>query len=152
MKAQGLARIGKDAEIRYTQGGEPVANVSLAFTYGKKGEDGKRPTQWVDASMWGKRAESMASYLTKGKQIVAYLEDVNLQTYTKGDGTTHTKMVARLADLEFVSDGSDSGQRPAQPQRPAPAPRQAGGSGFDDMNDDIPFADPMKRRAFALSI
>jgi single-strand DNA-binding protein len=140
MKAQGLARIGKDAEIRYTQGGEPVANVSLAFTYGKKADDGKRPTQWVDASIWGKRAESMAPYLLKGKQIVAYLEDVHLQTYTKGDGTQNTKMVARLADLEFVSDGSDHKptQKPqnAAQSRPAPAPQ---GSGFDDMDDDIPF-------------
>lgn len=38
------------------------------------------------------------------------------------------------------------------PQRQAPAPRQAGGSGFDEMDDDVPFADPMKRRAFSLSI
>lgn len=140
MKAQGLARIGKDAEVRFTPGGTAVANVSLAFTYGKKGEDGKRPTQWVDASIWGQRAEPMAPYLLKGKQIVAYLEDVHLQTYTKGDGTQNTKMVARLADLEFVSDGSD--HKPTQkPQneaqsRPAPAPQ---GSGFDDMDDDIPF-------------
>lgn len=142
MKAQGLARIGKDAELRYTTGGEPVANLSLAFTFGKKGDDGKRPTQWIDASIWGKRAESMAPYLLKGKQIVAYLEDVHLQTYTKGDGTTNTKMVARLADLEFVSDSSD--HKPTQkPQneaqsRPDPAPQ---GSGFDDMDNDldIPF-------------
>jgi single-strand DNA-binding protein len=40
-----------------------VANVSLAFTYGKKGDDGKRPTQWVDASLWGQRAESLAPYI-----------------------------------------------------------------------------------------
>ena len=140
MKAQGLARIGKDAEVRFTPGGTAVANVSLAFTYGKKGEDGKRPTQWVDASIWGPRAEPMAPYLLKGKQIVAYLEDVHLQTYAKGDGTQNTKMVARLADLEFVSDNSD--HKPTQkPQnalqpRPAPAPQ---GPGFDDMDDDIPF-------------
>jgi single-strand DNA-binding protein len=142
MKAQGLARIGKDAEVRYTPGGTPVANVSLAFTFGKKGDDGKRPTQWVDASLWGQRAEGMAPYLLKGKQIVAYLEDVTMQSYTKGDGTTNTKMVARLADLEFVADGSDSGQRaaPTQPQRQAPRQTPAPqGSGFDDMDDDIPF-------------
>ena len=60
MKAQGLARIGKDAEVRFTPGGTAVANVSLAFTYGKKGDDGKRQTQWVDASIWGQRAEPMA--------------------------------------------------------------------------------------------
>lgn len=142
MKAQGLARIGKDAEVRFTPGGTSVANVTLAFTYGKKGDDGKRPTQWVDASIWGQRAEPMAPYLTKGKQIVAYLEDVHIQTYTKNDGTTNSKMVARLADFEFVSEGSSDGQRAAPAQRQAPAPRQPQtpqGSGFDDMDDDIPF-------------
>lgn len=137
MKAQGLARIGKDAEVRFTPGGTAVANVSLAFTYGKKGDDGKRPTQWVDASIWGQRAEPMAPYLLKGKQIVAYLEDVHLQTYTKGDGTQNTKMVARLADLEFVSDGSD--HKPTQKPQSATQSKPSQDSGFDDFPDDIPF-------------
>ena len=138
MKAQGLARIGKDAEVRYTPGGAAVANVSLAFTYGKKGDDGKRPTQWVDASLWGQRVESLAPYLTKGKQIVAYLEDVHIQTYTKGDGTQASKMAARIADLEFVAGGEQAESQPRQQPKPQAAP-QSQGSGFDDMDDDISF-------------
>lgn len=136
MKAQGLARIGKDAEVRFTPGGTAVANVSLAFTYGKKGDDGKRTTQWVDASLWGQRAEAMAPYLLKGKQIVAYLEDVTMQSYTKGDGTTNTKMVARLADLEFVSGGEQASSQPKPQPKTQPAPAD---SGFDDFPDDVPF-------------
>ena len=138
MKANGLARIGKDAEVRYTPGGAAVANVSLAFTYGKKGDDGKRPTQWVDASLWGQRAESLAPYIKKGGQIVAYLEDVSIQTFTKGDGTQATKMVARLVDLEFVSGGEQASSQPKPQPKPQAAP-QSHGSGFDDMDDDIPF-------------
>jgi single-strand DNA-binding protein len=138
MKANGLARIGRDAEIRYTPGGAAVANVSLAFTYGKKGDDGKRPTQWVDASLWGQRAESLAPYIKKGGQIVAYLEDVSIQTFTKGDGTQATKMVARLVDLEFVSGGEQASSQPKPQPKPQAAP-QSHGSGFDDMDDDIPF-------------
>lgn len=138
MKANGLARIGKDAEVRYTPGGAAVANVSLAFTYGKKGDDAKRPTQWVDASLWGQRVESLAPYLTKGKQIVAYLEDVHIQTYTKGDGTQASKMAARIADLEFVAGGEQAESQPRQQPKPQAAP-QSHGSGFDDMSDDIPF-------------
>lgn len=138
MKANGLARIGKDAEVRYTPGGAAVANVSLAFTYGKKGEDGKRPTQWVDASLWGQRAESLAPYIKKGGQIVAYLEDVSIQTYVKGDGTSATKMVARLVDLEFVSGGEQASSQPKPQPRPQAAP-QSQGSGFDDFDSDIPF-------------
>lgn len=129
MKAHGLARIGRDAEVRFTPSGTAVANVSLAFTYGKKGEDGKRPTQWVDASLWGQRVESAAPHLQKGKQIVAYLEDVSTQSYIKGDGTQQTKMVARLADFEFVSDGQ-SAPRPVQQ---AKAAEQS--AGFDDFAD-----------------
>lgn len=136
MKANGLARIGKDAEVRYTPGGAAVANVSLAFTYGKKGDDGKRPTQWVEASLWGQRAESLTPYLTKGKQIVAYLEDVHIQTYTKGDGTQASKMAARIADLEFVAGGEQAESQPKPKPQAAP---QSQGSGFDDMDDDIPF-------------
>jgi single-strand DNA-binding protein len=138
MKANGLARIGKDAEVRYTPSGAAVANVSLAFTYGKKGDDGKRPTQWVDASLWGQRAESLAPYIKKGGQIVAYLEDVSIQTFTKGDGTQATKMVARLIDLEFVTGGEQASSQPKPQPKPQAAP-QSHGSGFDDMDDDIPF-------------
>jgi single-strand DNA-binding protein len=138
MKANGLARIGRDAEIRYTPGGAAVANVSLAFTYGKKGDDGKRPTQWVDASLWGQRAESLAPYIKKGGQIVAYLEDVSIQTFTKGDGTQATKMVARLVDLEFVSGGEQASSQPKPQPRPQAAP-QSQNSGFDDFDSDIPF-------------
>lgn len=129
MKANGLARIGKDAEVRYTPGGAAVANVSLAFTYGKKGDDGKRPTQWVDASLWGQRAESLAPYIKKGGQIVAYLEDVSIQTFTKGDGTQATKMVARLVDLEFVAGGEQASSQPK------PKPQSAPASDFDDLAD-----------------
>jgi single-strand DNA-binding protein len=138
MKANGLARIGKDAEVRYTPGGAAVANVSLAFSYGKKGDDGKRPTQWVDASLWGQRAESLAPYIKKGGQIVAYLEDVSIQNFTKGDGTQATKMVARLVDLEFVAGGEQASSQPKPQPKPQAAP-QSHGSGFDDMDDDIPF-------------
>lgn len=136
MKSHGLARIGRDAELRFTPGGAAVANVSLAFTYGKRGDNGSRLTQWVDASLWGQRAESITPHLQKGKQIVAYLEDVHLQTFTKGDGTSVAKMVARLTDLEFVSDGSDTGQRSESKPQPAPAKKTAG---FDGLDDDIPF-------------
>ena len=51
MKAFGLARLGRDAEIRTTSNGEQVATLALAFSYGRKGSDGKRPTQWVDGAL-----------------------------------------------------------------------------------------------------
>jgi single-strand DNA-binding protein len=136
MKANGLARIGRDVEVRRTPKGEAVATLSLAFTYGMPGADGKRLTQWVDAALWGKRAESLAPYLLKGQQVVAYLEDVNIQTFRKQDGTDGVKLAARVGDLELIA-GQGEAQAPA-PTR-ALAPRPAATSGFDDMDSDIPF-------------
>ena len=138
MKANGLARIGRDVELRHTPNGEAVANLSLAFTYGKRDSDGKRPTQWVEAALWGKRAESLAPHLLKGQQVVAYLEDVSIQTFRKQDGTDGVKLAARVGDLELIAGQGEAQQQAPAPTR-APAPRPAAPSGFDDMDDDIPF-------------
>lgn len=145
MKAFGLARIGRDAEIRHTAGGDAVASLSLAFTYGRKGEDGKRPTQWVDASIWGKRAEVLAPYLLKGGMVAVTLEDVAIQTFNKSDGSIGTKLAGRVMDIELAGGGQAAAPAapPPKPAPPKPAPRPTAppaGSGFDDMDDDIPFA------------
>lgn len=138
----GVFRIGKDAELRDTASG-PVINLALASNYGKKGSDGSRPTQWVEASLWGKRAESLEQYLTKGQQIYATISDPHIETYQKRDGGEGVKLVGMIADLELVG-GKPSGDREARsareersarrPQPPAPK-----SNSFDDMDDDIPF-------------
>jgi single-strand DNA-binding protein len=131
----GLAKIGRDAEIRRTPGGEAVCNLSLAFNYGRKGEDGKQPTQWVEGAMWGKRAESLAQYLVKGQGVMVTLQDVHIETFTKSDQTTGVKMTGRVADIAFAGPAP---QRQEAPPPPPPKPRPAP-SGFEDMSDDPPF-------------
>lgn len=139
MQAFGLARIGRDAEVRFTPKGEAVANLSLAFTYGRKGDDGKRPTQWVDGSLWGKRAEALAQYLTKGTLLAVTLEDVAIETFTKADGTPSSKLVARVTNVELAGSPTQA-QKPAPAPAPAPKPtKPAPSNSFDDMDDDIPF-------------
>ena len=130
----GLARIGRDAEIRKTQGGEAVASLSLAFNYGRKGEDGKQPTQWVDGALWGKRAESLAQYLVKGQSVMVTLQDVHVETFRKSDGTDGVKLAGRVADIAFAGPAPERKAPPPPPPPPKPAP-----SGFDDMDADIPF-------------
>ena len=151
MKSIGLARLGRDAELRYTPDGTAVANLSLAVNYGQKGQDGNRPTQWIDASLWGKQAESLAQYMRKGSVHCFTLSDIHIETYQGQNGQGH-KLVARVdaVDLGPRADGAGAGggqaapaQRQAAPQQrqQAPAQRQAApapaNSGFED--DDIPF-------------
>jgi single-strand DNA-binding protein len=147
MHMTGLARLGCDIEVRYTQDGKPVGTLALAFNYGQKGQDGNRPTQWVEASLWGERAEKLSEYLTKGTQISVILSEPHIQTYERRDGGQGFKLVARVIELQFAGGQQQEGRQqesqqrraPAPAPRPAPAPKPAASTGFDDMDDDIPF-------------
>lgn len=136
MNGYGLARLGRDAELRSTSNGDSVATLALAFTRRVKGE---KLTQWVDGALWGKRAESLAPYLTKGTLVSVSLEDVHIETFQGKSGEGH-KLAARVIDLELASSKQD-GAAPAPAPRPAPrpAPAPSAGSGFDDMDSDVPF-------------
>ena len=61
--------IGKDAVIRKTQGGEPVASFSVVVDNGKDKSGNKRDGTWYEASLWGKRGEALGPYLTKGTRV-----------------------------------------------------------------------------------
>ncbi len=145
MKTIGLARLGRDAEMRYTPAGDAVCNLSLAVNYGKKGDDGNRPTQWIDASLWGKAAEALCQYLVKGSVHCFELSDLHIETYNKADGSSGTKLAARVDSVELGPrvGGQDAGSAPPR-QAAAPAARPAASKpkpapNFSDMDDDIPF-------------
>lgn len=146
MNAYGLARLGRDAELRTTSNGDTVATLALAFTRRVKGE---KLTQWVDGALWGKRAESLAPYLLKGGLVAVTLEDVHIETFTSQKGEGH-KLSARVLDVELAGGGERTATAPTPTPRAAPAPRPApapsGGHGFEDMDSDIPFMDALKRR------
>lgn len=136
MIAFGLARLGRDTELRRIADGTAVANLSLAFTYGRKGADGKRPTQWVEAAIFGKRAEAVVQYLTKGSLVSVTLEEVHIETFEKSDGSTGTKLAARVLALDLAGSPKEA---EAPPPPPPPKPKPAAPTSFDDMDSDVPF-------------
>ena len=141
MKMIGLARLGRDAEVRHTPSGQAVANLSLAVNYGRADGDNGRPTQWIDAALWGDRAEKLAPYLKKGSQHCFTLSDAHLETY-QGKNGEGVKMVATVLDVELGPRAE--GAAPAQEQRPAAQPpRQAAPQRQapppQDFDDSIPF-------------
>lgn len=147
-----IGRIGRDAELRYTSNGDAVCNLAIACEYGRKGQDGKRPTQWVDATLWGKQAEAMAQYLVKGQQVHFTIDDAHVEVFTKSDQTQGVKLTGRVIIIKFAgsppqqSQGSQSSQQSPQQQRPQQRPvaqqSQQGTSGpdYESFDDDIPFA------------
>ena len=135
----GLFTLGRDAETRTSQSGTVIVNLAVAYNYGRKGDDGKKPSQWVRAAMFGKQAEALAPHLTKGKQVSLVIRDLHIATFQKQDGTTGTSLEG-VADFDDFARGNPTGgeaPRPAaQPPRQA-APRPA--SGFDEMDSDVPW-------------
>jgi single-strand DNA-binding protein len=136
MLTVGIARIGNEPVTRFTQDGKAVLDLNLAYNYGRKGQDGKYPTQWVRASLWGERCEKLQPYLVKGNQVFVQLADLHIEAYTKKDGTQAVDLRARIAELQLIG-----GERRADPE---PAPHQqfqrpAAPSNMDGLDDDIPF-------------
>ena len=125
----GVFRIGRDAEIRKTSSGEDVCNLSLAYNHGRKGEDGSRPTQWLDASLWGKRASTLAQYLVKGQLIYAVINDPHIEEFKKKDGGAGVKMAGSVGEIELISGGT----KKSGDSKPAPE------KDFSDMDSDLPF-------------
>lgn len=125
-------QLGRDAETRYMPNGDPVLSFSVADSQGKE-----KPTIWWRAELFGKRAESLAPYLTKG-QAVTITGTVTEREYTDKGGTPRKSQEIRVADLA-LQGGRKEGAAPAPAPAPKPAKPAASGSGFDDMDDDIPF-------------
>jgi single-strand DNA-binding protein len=140
-----VGNLGRDAELRYTPGGAAVATINMATTDVYKDREGqkKEDTQWHRVVLWGRTAESLHEYLTKGKQI--YVEG-RLQTrkWTDKDGVE--KYTTEIRGDRVVLLGGGGGQRGGS--RGAEAGAGAGG-GFDSghhdagpgdlSDDDIPF-------------
>ena len=135
----GVFRLGRDIEVAHTSDGELVGRLALAYNYGKKGGDGKRPTQWVDGTLYGSRVEKLHEYLTKGTAIFCVLEEVHVQTYEKRDGGTGVSLRGRIGALDFAGGGQQGERQERQERQPQAQPKPAAKRVQDLEDDDIPF-------------
>lgn len=139
-------QLGRDAEVRYLPNGDPVANFTIADSQGKD-----KDAIWWNCQLFGKRAESLAQYLTKG-QAVTITGSVSQRKYTDTNGVEKISTDVRVNDVALQGGKREATQQPQQPQQRQQAAKPSNSGGFENMDDDIPFADPMKRRAYALSV
>ena len=151
-----IGNLGKDPEVRYTPNGNAICNVSVATTRtwkDKTSGDKQEETEWHRVVFYDRLAEIAGEYLKKGRPI--YVEG-RLKTRKwqnkEGQDVYTTEIIATemqmLGGREGMG-GSDEGggnynNRPAS--APAPASRPVASkpaskpsTGFDDMDDDIPF-------------
>jgi single-strand DNA-binding protein len=157
-----VGNCGRDPEIRYLPSGQAVANVTLATSSRRKDRTSGETiedTQWHRVTFFDRLAEIAGEYVKKGNPI--YVEGrLRYSTYTdKTTGVEKNSVEIVATEMQLLGGrearsgggGEEGGggysRPPAAPRQAAPAPRQAPApapaarqsSGFDDMDDDIPF-------------
>ena len=157
-----LGNCGRDPEVRYLPSGQAVANVTLATSTKRKDKNTGEmveDTQWHRITFFDRLAEIAGEYVKKGNPL--YVEGrLKYGKFTNKDGVEQNTCDIIATEMQLLggregrgspsgednmSGGSSNYSRPAPASRPAAqAPRQApaaakSASGFDDMDDDIPF-------------
>ena len=152
-----IGNLGRDPEIRYMPSGEAVANFSIACTDSFKSKTGEKQerTEWVRISMFGKLAEIAGEYLKKGSSV--YVEGrMQTRKWQNKEGVDQytTEIIAdRMQMLGGRAGGGNAfevmegdeaprqqaSRQPSAGENKPAAGKPAGGSGFDDFEDDIPF-------------
>ena len=158
-----VGNLGRDPEMRSFPNGDQVANITIATTDKWKDKatgDMKEATEWHRVVFNGRLAEIAGQYLRKGSQV--YIEgSLRTRKWTDKDGAEKSTTEVRADQMQMLSSrqgtagGGDEGgassggyeprraapaaaPRASAPMAARPAPAQAA-SGFDDMDDDIPF-------------
>jgi single-strand DNA-binding protein len=142
-----VGNMGRDAEVRYTPGGAAVATLSLATTdvWNDKAGQRQEKTEWHRVVVWGKQAETLAEYLTKGRQI--YVEG-RLQTRQWDDKDGNKRYTTEIRSDRIVLLGGRGGGAGegggGGGDYGSPRPTSSGGGGPapgppELTEDDIPF-------------
>ncbi len=141
-----VGNLGKDPEVRYTSGGQAVANLRIATSRSwtdKQSGQKKEETEWHDVEVWGKQAEQCAEYLSKGRQVYVEgrLKTDKWQDKQSGQDRYKVKVVADT--VRFLGGGAGRGQAKPQGEEPSGPPpgldEGNGGGGGGGSGEDIPF-------------
>jgi single-strand DNA-binding protein len=160
-----VGNCGRDPEIRYLPSGQAVANVSVATSSRRKDRNTGEmveDTQWHRVTFYDRLAEIAGEYVKKGRPI--YVEGrLKYGKYTDQQGVERNTVDIIATEMQLLGGregmgqpagdeggfdtaparrpaaGAGGGARPSAAPRPAPAPAKSSASGFDDMDDDIPF-------------
>lgn len=142
--------LGRDPELRYTPQGDAVCNFSMATTERKRDKAGEYQdiTTWFRVTLWSKKAETAAKYLTKGSQV--YIEGrLRVEEWTDRDGNNRHTLEVQGTDMQFLGrgGGADDHDRGDHGDAEFAGPAQSSAAGAGDggftrpaaAEDDIPF-------------
>lgn len=138
-----LGRLTRDPELRYTPSGTAVADFGLAVSRAYKTAEGekKESVTFVDITVWAKKAEICAEYLSKGRQVIVEGR-LELDSWETQDGQKRSKLKVVAEDVQFIGSapgGGARGERGGKAAAEAGAPSEGAEKAAEAAADDIPF-------------
>ncbi len=134
-----IGRLTREPELRFTPAGSPVANFTLAVDRPFVNSQGVRETDFIRVVVWGKQAETCASYLTKGR-LVAVEGRLQVRTYQAADGQTRQATEVVGETVRFLDRGREAAPAtPSEHETGVPEPEEVLGEGEFVPGDDVPF-------------
>jgi single-strand DNA-binding protein len=143
-----VGNLGRDPELRYTPQGTAVCSFTMATNERRKGQAGEPQdvTTWFRVTVWGKQAETVSKYLTKGRNV--YVEGrLHVGEWSDKEGKQRYTLEVNATDVRFIDGGQgvegipvrQAAQAAAQPsgRLAAGARPPAHDAGLED--DEIPF-------------
>jgi single-strand DNA-binding protein len=150
-----VGNLGRDPELSYTPQGTAVCKFSVATNERRRDKAGEQQdiTTWFRVTVWGKQAENVSRYLSKGRKV--YLEGrLHMEEWTDREGKARQTLEVNASDVQFIDSspnvegipvrqaaqgapGGGGGQQ--QPRGGGSRPPQGGGGGEDIEDDEIPF-------------
>ena len=146
-----IGNLTRDPELKYTPGNQAVCEIGLAVNRKYRTKDGedREETTFVDCEAWGKQAEVLKQYMTKGKPL--FIEGrLKLDTWEDKDGGKRSKMRVVIENFQFLGSAGGGGERFVSEEggsgnargRGARAPSGAGSRGAEHVSpaeEEIPF-------------
>ena len=131
-----MGRTTKDIELRYTQNSLAVARFTLAVDrpYTKQGEE--RKTDFIPCVAFGKLAENLEKYISKGRRIVIEGR-IQVDSYDRDDGSKGYSTSVIVERFHFAD--SKPGEQAQEVSQQGPEPQDDFYDSFDDNEDDLPF-------------
>jgi single-strand DNA-binding protein len=140
-KAILVGNLGRDPELRYTQGGQPVVNFPLATSENWTDKSGERQerTEWHRIVVWGKVGENCAQYLSKGRTV--YVEGrIQTREWEDKEGQKRYTTEINAQTVQFLGGGNRREESGGSSEPGSgPAGGTAGGGSTPPPPDDVPF-------------
>jgi len=146
-----VGNLGRDPELRYTAQGTPVCSFSVATNERRKDKSGEQQdiTTWFKVTVWGRQAETVSQYLTKGRRV--YLEGrLHVEEYTDREGKQRYSLEVNASDVHFLDSAQSAEGIPVRQSAQSAGTggarggggggrESSGGGGGDIEDDEIPF-------------